>query len=109
MIGWWLVIGPPTLIGAASVVVVGFELWDDTRTPPAQRALLALLFFVFGGGFALVGARILYRETCDVLQAVRERAIRGKCPNCLYSLRGNLSGVCPECGRRWKSEAENST
>jgi hypothetical protein len=32
--------------------------------------------------------------------AVREsRSGRGSCPNCDYSVTGNASGVCPECGR----------
>ena len=27
------------------------------------------------------------------------RVARGQCPACAYDLTGNLSGVCPECGR----------
>jgi ribosomal protein S27AE len=27
------------------------------------------------------------------------------CVRCGYSLRGNVSGVCPECGRRFKADA----
>jgi len=26
------------------------------------------------------------------------RRITGLCPNCAYNLKGNVSGVCPECG-----------
>jgi hypothetical protein len=29
----------------------------------------------------------------------RSRTRRGLCPRCAYDLTGNLSGVCPECGR----------
>jgi rubrerythrin len=35
----------------------------------------------------------------------------GLCPECGYSLTGNLSGICPECGSLAKPEAtlpENS-
>lgn len=28
------------------------------------------------------------------------RLNRGLCPSCGYDLRGNVSGVCPECGSR---------
>lgn len=29
----------------------------------------------------------------------RRRKTRGECVNCGYSLMGNVSGVCPECGK----------
>ena len=31
---------------------------------------------------------------------LREHARKGLCPRCGYSLTGNVSGVCPECGTR---------
>lgn len=34
-----------------------------------------------------------------LLPALHKREPRaGECPRCFYDLRGNLSGVCPECG-----------
>ena len=32
--------------------------------------------------------------------ARRERRAKGLCAACGYSLTGNLSGACPDCGRR---------
>jgi len=34
----------------------------------------------------------------------RDRANRGQCVRCGYDLRGNVSGVCPECGSSRVSE-----
>lgn len=32
---------------------------------------------------------------------------KGLCKNCEYDLRGNASGICPECGTRIEIEAAN--
>jgi hypothetical protein len=37
-----------------------------------------------------------YRAVITFL--TRRRIARGRCPTCSYSLTGNKSGVCPECG-----------
>jgi hypothetical protein len=31
-----------------------------------------------------------------------QRCWRGQCPGCGYDLTGNVSGVCPECGRDYR-------
>jgi hypothetical protein len=36
------------------------------------------------------------------------RAINGECQSCGYSLRGNTTGVCPECGSEPRSEGSRS-
>jgi hypothetical protein len=33
------------------------------------------------------------------VEIVRERRAKGLCVGCGYDLTGNVSGVCPECGR----------
>jgi hypothetical protein len=33
------------------------------------------------------------------------RTKRGQCLACGYSLTGNISGVCPECGTPWKGRS----
>lgn len=52
-------------------------------------------------GMPLIQFRIYYKCTrCNV--AFRRLRITGpttRCPNCEYELYGNISGVCPECGR----------
>ena len=42
---------------------------------------------------ALPTAYLFYRD---------RRPLRGHCQKCGYDLQGNVSGVCPECGRRLK-------
>lgn len=55
--------------------------------------------------FHLGAVALLIAIACilpDFLRAQREanRRWNGQCVGCGYSLRGNTSGVCPECGRR---------
>ena len=56
--------------------------------------LMALISVFFAAGVAL----------SLVLTAIRRHFTRqrpiGLCRKCAYSLTGNLSGVCPECGTR---------
>ena len=52
----------------------------------------AVLLWAFGPGIVLLYKREAYR---------REKLLHGQaiaCPRCGYDLRGNESGVCPECG-----------
>lgn len=49
-----------------------------------------VLFWAFGPGIVLLYAREKYRQA---------KLFSPRCANCDYDLRGNLSGVCPECGR----------
>jgi hypothetical protein len=53
-----------------------------------------LPFRVAGGGFASLGIG-------SMLTAMwrRRRAVENPCRHCGYSLEGNESGICPECGR----------
>lgn len=34
------------------------------------------------------------------IRRLRKKQRRGRCPSCDYDLTGNVSGVCPECGRQ---------
>ncbi len=38
----------------------------------------------------------------------RESSERGRCRNCFYDLRGNVSGVCPECGTALAGEDDEN-
>ena len=57
---------------------------------------IALLYIPF-----MLIIRVIRRSTLEsqnTLQA--ERAAAGLCIHCGYSLNGNVSGICPECGRQ---------
>ena len=85
---------------------------DTARTLALVAGLLGCLVVVFAtsglpkpwndvcayGVFA-VGLLLWYRMDGPV-ERRRDRMKRGKCLHCGYSLTGNVSGVCPECGRR---------
>lgn len=45
------------------------------------------------------GALVLHRRVI-VPRRLRQRVRKGLCPTCGYDLRGNASGVCPECGAK---------
>ncbi len=71
----------------------------DTSKAESGWFLLVLptwsLALVFGAGLALT-ARVPLRAW--------SRSARGVCIGCGYSLRGNVSGICPECGRPCRRE-----
>ena len=52
------------------------------------------------GGWILFPALAVYPMVALVggLFRHRRRRQKGLCPQCLYNLTGNVSGVCPECG-----------
>lgn len=84
--------------------------------PQSRLPLLALVVLLWGsaGVAHLVGAHGIIRECVDwswlasfgVLvyldqwrrRRQRERWYAGKCLTCGYTLTGNVSGACPECG-----------
>jgi len=56
--------------------------------------------------FALVmGAAFLGYVRAGMVEAEAEWRMKMRnrfCVRCGYSLRGNVSGICPECGKRFK-------
>lgn len=65
-----------------------------TRLGPSTVAFVVMLLW-----FLLVFA-VLSPLLARRLLRTSLRAARGQCLRCGYDLRGNTSGVCPECGRR---------
>lgn len=65
------------------------ERWAGPYTCPTVAALLVLVF----GVVFLVGYR---RE--EKKKLAKHRLNQHLCIKCGYSLTGNTSGVCPECG-----------
>ena len=75
------------------------------RTLPnlVKHVANGVAFFLLARSFGAppVRLQILYR--CHLCQRTftpaQSRAHTTACPECGYSLRGNLSGICPECGK----------
>lgn len=91
--GSWRAYVPPVL-GVLGVVAVGWlhlqlNEWTGGRI---YLRVLQILLYPYG---VMVGAVGLFIAWIPV-QAVGRRD--GKCHACLYDLRGNQTGVCPECG-----------
>lgn len=77
------------LVGA---LVLGFGMtWVDPRSAPFDHAVAGMLI---GGIIGILLAEVARYRT------PHNKAEMGCpiCPQCGYSLRGNVSGVCPECG-----------
>jgi hypothetical protein len=81
----------------------GFEIWYDPNTPvwgsirevrlPWPRAGLVMPFWALAAVFAVLPLVL----TAKVRRANRDKRA-GLCAVCRYDLRGNVSGVCSECG-----------
>lgn len=91
-----------TAAGAAHVSYVGF-VERFGRAPAAGDAIELVELFVFGA--VLSQPFILPFAVCfGSLWAIAPglfrawRTLPRTCPQCEYSLRGNTSGRCPECG-----------
>ena len=61
-------------------------------------SFVALVGFATGGlACVIVGGPAI---TLAVWLVSRRRPQPGRCAGCNYDLTGNVSGVCPECGRK---------
>ena len=96
--GWWkyaitgLIIG--YAVGAATAMLSAIHEPNYWRT-------VGLQFDPFGLALGPLGALIAIAIRNRALRAENTRRVRreaGLCANCEYDLRGNTSGVCPECG-----------
>ena len=55
-----------------------------------------------------VAADVLWDRPKRLQRLRRKRSERGQCAECGYSLAGNVSGVCPECGTRVEKPDEGA-
>lgn len=73
------------------------RVWPSLENNSAVRSRIILpLWLVIAG--CLLGVGLLRR--------IARCSRRGFCPECMYSLTGNVSGVCPECGTRLSQLAQ---
>ncbi len=72
-------------------LLVGVLIFKGKYVPGLTRALLSYPFWLPLMPIIIVTVAVWWRE--------RRRVPAGHCWNCRYDLTGNVSGVCPECGK----------
>ena len=77
------------------IAVAGLILWEPLSSCAGTKHI-ALVVACNAAVYAACGG--VTRSLLNKRQ--RERELAPRCPNCSYSLIGNVSGICPECGRR---------
>ena len=93
---------PRTAVTAFLSVVVAtglFVLWDKlvASVPPKWGLLVVFLLYI-----AIFGAAVWFARQ-DIRRRLRAQLASKGIPICIpcgYNLTGNVSGVCPECGKR---------
>lgn len=81
LIGW-------TISGTAIDMVYDYAIATSLFVGPLAHVVLLAPVVVFIGALQIVGRR----------DALVRRFALDRCRSCGYDLRGNLSGICPECG-----------
>jgi hypothetical protein len=83
-----------------------FEVWAWwTRwTPFSFGSRTSLTDFVLSGLFAPFGSTVALVFAWRRLRWLRRVCAANHCRHCSYNLTGNVSGVCPECGRGVEEE-----
>jgi hypothetical protein len=96
-----------TLIGSTWVLFVVAVMWlpvvifYDGLDQVRERSVAAIVAFMVMAPFAfptILVLRIVGRALDFRARRQRRRIEQGLCVRCGYSLMGNVSGVCPECG-----------
>jgi hypothetical protein len=77
-------------------IMPGILLWEAiSETPPEENLIsIVVLSSLAAGGFGAFLGWLWHRD-----RARRDPA-RDQCAECGYCLIGNVSGVCPECGKK---------
>lgn len=94
----WLASDPPAVTGEGGLERYGFGYRAEVNITPTNK--VNRMYRVMMPMWALIGICTFYPTLAFVrgpVTRLRRRRLN-QCPPCGYSLRGNLSGVCPECG-----------
>jgi hypothetical protein len=99
LIGSWLIGGFLCLSGGVLFVYVLVQIVLSLFDSGMGRDWVGLLRLAgLGGMLVWFSASLIVRHTTVVVRGARERRLKGCCRSCGYSLVGNVSGICPECG-----------
>jgi hypothetical protein len=94
------VIGLPILLGGMSAVARLHSKWVEIsaiKQMVSSPWILAVIPAILSMGVGILGAMTLSRVDRAVRKA-RAKLKENSCRKCDYNLRGNVSGICPECG-----------
>jgi hypothetical protein len=104
IIAWWVVLAPPIAVSLSAVPLSIYafvrDIWGGSSKILTALLLPGIILFSFG--IAWFFAREGVRQTRRTIVASLER--RQACRRCGYSLRGNVTGICPECGAAWRKK-----
>lgn len=100
-LGWFAMWGPDACSRRATITytdVAGRVARSTGGYPPTLERWYLHLCYPIGG---LLGAQLIIGAYIVLKGQRRRRTTRMRilCPNCAYDLRGNASGICPECGQ----------
>jgi hypothetical protein len=73
------------------------DQFDRSNTLPSVGRLRMVIFAQ--PLFALLAGVSLSCLLLPQMRAWTRQATKGVCAGCGYNLRGNVSGICPECGK----------
>jgi hypothetical protein len=89
------------LIGALAGLAFGIlEAFLTSLNAPDLLHRAKLHFAQFGFACPFLGAVIGYIVAKRIDRRHAQRMAQGLCTYCGYNLTGNVSGTCPECGRK---------
>lgn len=97
-IAFWL---PPIVLGALALALplpeTGPARYETYRVLRVILVETSVLYIAVGLGVRLVIGMLRWRDRA------RKNLSIDRCLHCGYSLIGNVSGTCPECGTRARS------
>jgi len=97
-VAFWL---PPIVLGVSAFILplreTGPDRYETYRVLRVILIEIALLYIVAGLGIRMLLGALRWRDRA------RKAPPDNLCLHCGYSLIGNVSGICPECGERVSS------
>jgi len=91
-------------VTAYVAIGIGVTIFDASAHPGGDVILKFFGLLLTMGGIIVFVSALSYSLKFVLL---RKLPVRRFCRSCGYNLRGNVTGVCPECGTRWGDEESN--
>jgi hypothetical protein len=91
---WWLILWGVAAVGFCVITIGSYPSYE--RAMSKNGSLQAYIFFSLNAG--LYCACLVLLLVMPIWRLLHRRPPAGHCQECGYNLKGNVSGVCPECG-----------